>query len=324
MFNQRKALKTEQIIHKMSNDKPRVSIGLPVFNGENYLAEALDSLLAQTYSDFELIISDNASTDGTQEICRTYAARDNRIRYFLNETNLGAIKNYNRTFELSTGEYFKWAAHDDLCSPEFLERCVDVLDQDTSVILCYPRTREIDEHGKVLRDYFVSNIDLPKPSKRFYECVCVSHSQVAIFGVIRTSVLKKTRLLGYYASCDRVLLGEFALLGQFYQIPEYFFFKRNHAQQHWRVYPTRQSRKPWIDPARAGKITFPSWRLLLEHFRSIKRTPLSWHERIWGYIYLIWWIRKNYRSLAKNLILREKKSQGRTCKSDHVNPSNYI
>ena len=112
----------------MLNNKPRVSIGMPVFNGENYLAEALDSLLTQTFSDFELIISDNASTDKTEEICRAYAVRDQRIRYFRNQENLGASRNYNRVFELSSGEYFKWAAHDDLCAPEFLGRCVDVLD----------------------------------------------------------------------------------------------------------------------------------------------------------------------------------------------------
>lgn len=294
---------------RMSKDKPRVSIGMAVFNGENYLADALDSLLAQTYSDFELIISDNASTDGTQEICQTYAARDHRIRYFRNKTNLGGAKNFNRIFELSSGEYFKWAAHDDLCAPGFLERCVEVLDQDSSVVLCYSRTREIDEHGKVLQNYFEPNIGLLKPSKRFYQCVCVSHPQVSVFGVIRKSTLKKTRLFGNYLESDRVLLGELTLLGRFYQIPEYLFFKRSHPQQLWRIWSTRQSRHGWIDPARPGKITFPHWRLLLEHFISITRASLNWYERARCYIYLIWWIRKAYRKLAKNLILKGKEKR---------------
>jgi len=290
----------------MSNDKPHVSIGLPVFNGEKYLAEALDSILAQTYPDFELIISDNASTDGTQEICRTYAARDHRIRYFRNETNLGAIRNFNRVFALSTGEYFKWAAHDDVCAPEFLQRCVEVLDRDSFIILCFARTKAIDEHGAFLRSYPAKpKLGSPKPQERFYECVCVPHPQVAVFGVIRSNILKKTPLLGNYFSCDRTLLGELTLRGRFYEIPEFLFFRREHPHQHWRAYPIRHKRQPWYDPSRSVKITFPQWRLLLEHFLYIRRVPLSWHERTWCYMYLGWWIRRHWRHLAANLILRE-------------------
>ena len=106
---------------------PRVSIGIPVYNGGRFIKEAIDSILAQTFEDFELILSDNASTDETEEICKEYATLDRRIRYYRNEENLGAAKNYNRVFELSNGEYFKWASHDDLCAPEYLERCIAAL-----------------------------------------------------------------------------------------------------------------------------------------------------------------------------------------------------
>jgi glycosyltransferase involved in cell wall biosynthesis len=122
---------------------PRVSIGLPVYNGENYLAETLDSILAQTFTDFEVIISDNASTDRTETICRQYAAQDRRIRYLRNTSNLGAAKNYNRVFELSQGEYFKWNGHDDPLAPVFLERCVAVLDRHPGVVLCFARNRSM-------------------------------------------------------------------------------------------------------------------------------------------------------------------------------------
>lgn len=291
----------------MNNSRPRVSIGMPVFNGERYLEEALDSILAQTYPDFELIISDNWSTDGTQEICQAYAARDRRIHYFRNETNLGASKNFNRVFELSSGEYFKWAAHDDLCASEFLERCVEVLNRDTCIILCYSRAMAIDEHGTILKTFRAKpNLGSSKPHERFYECVCVAHPQVAVFGVIRAGILKKTRLIGNYSSSDRILLGELALLGRFYEIPEYLFFRREHPQQSWRVYPTRQSLQAWYDPARAGKITFPHWRLLFEHFVSIRRAPLSWSERTWCHIYLGWWVRLHWRYLARNLVLTDR------------------
>src|SRR5436190_12174806 len=94
---------------------PIVSIGLPVFNGERYLRQALDSLLGQDFQDFELIISDNASTDRTAEICRAYVAKDRRIRYYRNESNIGSAPNYRRVFELARGEFFKWCSHDDVC-----------------------------------------------------------------------------------------------------------------------------------------------------------------------------------------------------------------
>src|SRR5438128_3187989 len=107
---------------------PSVSLGLPVFNGEAFLVQVLESILAQTYGDFELIISDNASTDATPDICRVYAARDPRIRYVRNATNVGAARNFNRVFQLSTGEYYKLANADDVCAPTLVERCVAVLD----------------------------------------------------------------------------------------------------------------------------------------------------------------------------------------------------
>ncbi len=137
----------------MRNSLPYVSIGLPVYDGERFLAETLDSLLAQTFEDLELIISDNASTDRTQEICKDYLAKDRRIRYYRNDQNLGAARNYNRVFELSTGKYFKWAAHDDLCASALTERCVEVLDSEPSAVMCYARTIIIDEHGKHQKDF---------------------------------------------------------------------------------------------------------------------------------------------------------------------------
>src|SRR5690349_812781 len=94
---------------------PQVSIGLPVYNGEKYLLNAIGSLLKQDFEDFELVISDNASTDKTEAMCHEFAAKDKRIRYHRNETNIGATGNYNRVFRLSNGEFFRWASHDDEC-----------------------------------------------------------------------------------------------------------------------------------------------------------------------------------------------------------------
>src|SRR6185295_20414870 len=104
----------------MQNRPPRVSIGLPVFNGEQLLRQAVDSLLAQTFSDFELVISDNGSTDGTEAICREYAARDSRIRYLREPENRGGSWNFSRLPPLARGEYFRWSCHDDICEPTHL------------------------------------------------------------------------------------------------------------------------------------------------------------------------------------------------------------
>jgi glycosyltransferase involved in cell wall biosynthesis len=264
----------------MSDNKPCVSIGLPVFNGENYLTEALDSIVVQTYSDFELIISDNASTDRTEEICRAYAAKDERIRYLRNETNLGAAKNFNRVFELTSGEYFKWAAHDDLCAPEYLERCVEILDREPDIVLCYPKTSIVNEHGELVENYFDGfNLRSLKPHERFRDFFHAPGLCNPIFGLIRASVLKRTPLIGSYAASDRVLLGELALLGQLHEVPEYLFFRRGHPQRSMAANVTDSQIAVWFDPAIRRRVLLPRWRRFFEYLKAIKRAPLSWSER---------------------------------------------
>jgi glycosyltransferase involved in cell wall biosynthesis len=133
----------------MTRTTPRVSLGMPVYNGEAYLEEALRSLLGQTFEDFELIISDNASTDRTRSICLDYAAHDRRIRFLRNEINVGFCRNQNRVIESSTGEYFLLTHHDDVRAPNYLERTVAVMDADPSIVVCYTKTRDIDERGNL-------------------------------------------------------------------------------------------------------------------------------------------------------------------------------
>src|ERR1700736_6211403 len=125
--------------------KTKLSVGLPVYNGENFLNVAVDSVLGQDFEDFELIISDNASQDGTAALCKEYAARDKRVRYYRSDVNNGGAWNYNRVFELAEGQYFKWQAHDDVCLPGFFRRCVEVFDHaPPTVVVVSPRTQVID------------------------------------------------------------------------------------------------------------------------------------------------------------------------------------
>jgi glycosyltransferase involved in cell wall biosynthesis len=258
---------------------PRVSIGLPVYNGESQLPHALDSLLAQSLEDFEVVISDNASTDATETICRDYAARDSRIRYHRGETNRGAAWNFNHVLAISGGRYFKWASSNDIHAPHYLSRCVEILEARSEVVLCYPKSRLIDEEGAVLRDY-EDNLHLPwpEPARRFAafrERVSLCN---AIFGLIRPEILRRTGGLGSYPGSDEVLLGELSLYGQFFEVPERLFYRRLEQQNVIR----NQSVENWqefFDPGSRGGIFMRTWRHQYEYLLATLRTPLSMTDK---------------------------------------------
>lgn len=270
----------------MTKAKPRVSIGLPVFNAERYLAEALDSFLNQTFTDFELIISDNASTDQTQTICRDYMARDQRIRYFRNEKNQGSIYNHNRVLALAQGEYFMWAGYDDRRAPVCLERCVTVLDREPNVVLAYPKTTIINEHGRFVgyyQDHY--NLRSPKAHERFRRTFQRTRDELlnCIYGLIRMSALKKSQGVGYYHAADVVLTAELSLHGQFYEIHEYLYYRRLHPRSASQAVTTEEQLIKFYDPNAKEKIVSPRWRRLLGFVTAIHHAPLTPYERILCY-----------------------------------------
>jgi glycosyltransferase involved in cell wall biosynthesis len=269
----------------MTNNKPRVNIGVPVFNGEEYLADALNSLLRQTYSDFEIIISDNASTDNTQNICLSFAERDKRIRYYRSSINLGNTENFNRVFELSSCIYFKWAAHDDICEPQLLERCVEILDKIPFVVLCYPKTRIINEYGQFVYNYD-DEFDLrsSKPSERFKHILGANRLLNPVFGLMRTNTLKTTQLHKAYAASDRVFLGEMALRGMFFEIPEYLFNRRIHPQKSTVVNKTDAAMAAYLNPLRKKQVSLPRWRRFWEFLISIRRAKMPISEQLRCYM----------------------------------------
>ncbi|MFN2124035.1 MAG: glycosyltransferase family 2 protein [Candidatus Promineifilaceae bacterium] len=293
----------------MSNNEVKVTIGLPVYNGADFLEETIDSLLSQTYEQFELIISDNASTDGTEQICRLYVNQDPRVKYVRNGENLGAAKNYNQLVDMAEGEYFKWAAADDICLPSYIERCVKVLDADAEVVLCYTQAAGIDENGEVFRDYdnFI-DAEVDEPWKRFYAAACRRHNMTAVmvFGLIRTAVLRRTHMIGAFSSSDRVLVGELGLYGRFHMIPEVLFLKRDHPQAHWIQYNTRQARMAWYDTSNSDGRTYPHWRLLQEHLISIKNAPVEGTDRLKSYAMIAPWVRYNWRFLMMNMVQKDE------------------
>lgn len=211
----------------MAAQRPKVSIGMPVHNGAKNLPQAIESLLAQDYTDFELIISDNASDDGSYGICEQYAAQDSRIRLYRNPHNLGASPNFNRLVDLARGEYFKWNGHDDWCAPEFLSECVAILEADPTAVAAYPQTAIMDKDGTLL-EYFVEPTDAssPDPVKRYENLFANLILTNMVFGLVRTHALRKTQRLPRYRWGQRVMVLELALQGRIYLVPEPLFFRR--------------------------------------------------------------------------------------------------
>lgn len=259
---------------------PLVTIGLPVFNGERYIEAALDSILAQSCEDFELVISDNASTDATRRICAAYMARDRRLSYYRHDKNLGAAYNFNYVFGLARGQYFKWASYDDLLAPTFLERCLEAPHRDPAVVLAYPQTINIDEDGRET-GFYADDLDLRQPSahERFRKFLAIPGLCHPVFGLIRTDVLRRTQLIGNYPRSDRNLIGEIALHGQIAEIPERLFYRRHHPQASTNANKTESELAAWFDPSARSRLVFPRARRFVEYCKSINRAPLSVAEK---------------------------------------------
>lgn len=260
---------------------PKISIGLPVYNGKNYLGKAIDSILSQTFSDFELIISDNASTDSTEEICREYAKKDSRVHYHRNEKNVGIARNYNITYELSSpsSEYFKWAAHDDVLLPTYLATCVEVLDKDPSVVCVHTLMQGINEHDTVTKNYPGDQFEKSSEChSRFYDAVCIGHQVIVGHALIRKSVLDKTKLFGGYPGSDWALQAELSLYGRLFTIPEYLFQRRSHPDRAYRV--PLYERIAIEDPTKEGKLVLPAWWQWFGYFQGINRAKLPLKDKI--------------------------------------------
>jgi glycosyltransferase involved in cell wall biosynthesis len=298
--------------------KPLVSIGLFLYNGDRFLEAAIDSFLNQTFRDFELIISDNCSTDRSDEICRRYAAQDSRIRYYRNERNMGAGWNVRRVYELATGKYFKQAAHDDMIQPDYLRQCVDALEADESLVLAHSLTRVIDENGQFIENYDdglrTSSLD---PVVRARDLLLKGHRCYPIFGLTRLDALHKLPPQGSYAHSDRVLLLQLGLLGRYCEIPEYLFISTRHSGQSVWTFPERTKAKgfrltrrcgtlpamEWWDPTKARKIVFPEWNVAKEFFLSVVHSPLAPWQKLRCYGLVGRWMLKYHRRMAKDVLL---------------------
>ncbi|GAA1270732.1 glycosyl transferase [Planotetraspora silvatica] len=283
----------------MSISVPPLSIGLPVRNGARYLAGALDCLLGQTYSDFDLLVADNSSTDGTADIAQEYARRDSRVSYVRHTEDLGATGNFNYVFDNTRAPLFKWAAADDLHDPTFLQRCMEVHAADPDVVTVCSAIEYIDEEGRSLRtERDFASAGSPDPVARFNDFVGYDYSCSVNFGVHRREAIADTRKFLPFWGSDRVFLAELALRGRIVVIPEPLFKEREHGDRVTSRVAGRDVRRF----QRSGKGSkFLTWRHASELVRAVRAADLDPEQRRRAYGVLSHWAVRERRKFARSL-----------------------
>jgi glycosyltransferase involved in cell wall biosynthesis len=284
-------------------DSPLITIGLPVYNSEQYVKQSLDSLLAQTCTNFVLIVSDNASTDDTGRICKEYAAADSRVKYFRNEVNIGNPRNFNRVFELCSTRYLKWSTADDYWHPTFLERALDIMEGDPSIALCYPQAVLIDADGRNPTNYDdVLHLVQEDPADRFLGLISRIKLAHQHLGLIRTSLLRQTHLLGTYVASDINLLAELALYGKIFELPHRLFFRRFHKDSgSWKRGDSDHEARRYHAATTTRSAGLKRWRSHLSFFSAVNASPLPLGSKIRIYRHLtrrMVWDRRNLANEA--------------------------
>lgn len=250
-------------------DVPTLSIGMPVYNGEEFLEGTFASLLGQTFDDFELIVSDNASTDGTARICRDFASRDSRIRYIRQPKNAGAVPNWNLLPREARGRFFKWASANDYYDPEFLAVCMDAMRKRTDVVLAYTRTKLVHDDGT-----FIENdpTDLEvldrRPEDRFITLVEHGGRNNSMAGVVRRDALLQTGLIRLYPRGDKVMLAELAAAGKFWLSEKPLFYRRMGPASSATHFGEPEKLQEYLDPTRSDGLSLDHWKQQLDLLRS--------------------------------------------------------
>ncbi|MGI4893838.1 MAG: glycosyltransferase family 2 protein [Janthinobacterium lividum] len=277
---------------------PKVCVGIPVYNGEKYVAATIESVLAQDFEDLEVVISDNVSSDATGEICRDFASRDARVRYVRHEEHVGVADSFSRTFSLCRSEFFRWAAADDVSAPTFVTKALQVLEDHPSAVVCYSEAAVVDAAGDRVRDDdFMLDLSGPSPSQRFRRIVLAPikrHAGHEQYGLIRAQALRAAGAMSSHVYGDRVLLVRLALQGPMLRLPEVLFFNRDHDGRSQRegVRRTRPGSVlsrwigvgPWPpsefwNPARTGRIVFPEWDLAGQYLLAATTSDVSAEDK---------------------------------------------
>ena len=301
----------------MTSTRPQISFAIPVYNGMPYLEEAIESILAQSLGDLQLILADNASDDGTEEVCRRFAAQDARVQYHRHEFNMGAAANFNYTVDLATAPYFKWAASDDICAPHWARDCVQALDAaGEDAVLAYCHVRWIDEQGHKIEDYGAGLPWVQGPPHKRLECLLSDPVNSHLFkcspvcGVMRLSALRTTELIGPFGGSDKVTLVEMALRGQWVEVPETHYHRRVHDRSSLAANRRPEDIARWFDPKRGMKYPMPRTTLFNGFLRAIQRAPLDRKERWRCLRVLVAFFRKEWRVLGGEYKIKLKERLG--------------
>lgn len=263
---------------------PRVSIAVVVFNGEKYLAQALEALRAQTFADIEIVISDNGSTDATPHICRDAASHDSRIVYLRSEVNRGMAWNRRRALGAARGTYFMFADYDDIFAPEYVERCLEVLDSDPGASYVFAETVLIDPEGVPIgRELTRQRFEDPSPSVRFADIVSVRGGP-NFYGLTRRSLRNRLPRYPSVPLGERIVMAALSLHGPFRMLGGDLYFRRIHADQMTNSRRSRRDEARILDPRRARGLRGSSLVGLVEYVLAFAaapfHAPLSFAERL--------------------------------------------
>ncbi|MEX0870322.1 MAG: glycosyltransferase family A protein [Aquisalimonadaceae bacterium] len=259
---------------------------MPAFNAERWIGAALESILQQTLTNFELIISDNASLDGTLSICRDYAKKDSRIIIISNPINQGASENYNLVYRKARAPYFKWASSNDYCHAHLLQRCTELLERRADAVLAYPKTMLYQQNpadGEPCDDDL--DLDVACATTRFRRFIERIRLNNLMNGVFRTAALGNTALIRPYLASDVVLMAEVLLRGPFVEVPEYLFFRSMNPDTATKL-KSRRETVEHLDPAAGGRMLFQPWREQCAYFRAVAMAPLSPAQKLDLFSYL--------------------------------------
>lgn len=281
--------------------RPMVSFAIPVRNGERFLGRALESILAQDFDDFEVIVCDNASTDGTGELVRGFVQRDPRVRYTRNEENIGQIENFNRVYELSRGEFFRWMGADDWLEPDFTSKCVAALKARQDAIGVTTQWRYVDDQNHVdILDVSGPRVDAPTASQRLHLVFSIFHSRQQIlfdpiYSLIRRDALERTEMLSISRWTDRLLAVELCIQGSFCHLDEVLSARRNSRDP-------RSVRLPRYHDRLKEKERGHRWMLYMGYAKIVNHASLAMRQKFhcWSLIF-IFWLRDEFKRRVQRM-----------------------
>jgi len=300
-------------ITTLSDKQPLVTIGIPVYNGEEYIRSVLDSLLSQQYMNIKIIISDNASVDHTAEICEYYVGEFKNITYHRNSVNYGAAYNFNKLIELSIGKYFMFASSHDLWDPTFVSKCISILEKENDVVLVYPQTLLIDQNNKPLM-ITPDALDTRgmDAMSRYFSIISNLHWCNMVYGVIRRDALEKCEGFKEVIGPDHAFLAELSLIGSFAQIKEPLFFRRKTRDDESQDDYKKRALND-LNPLLSNKRNKMSLRTLytqlcIEHLKIVSRSTLSRIDKILIQILTVYIFKKRFNikilKLAPELLMK--------------------